>query len=145
MKKLVLFLICVFTVSVYSFADNDKAIQVGELPMNAQSFITKYFKGQKVAMVKQESGLFYKNYDVIFTSGEKLEFDGSGNWSEVKSLKGGVPSEIIPSQIKEYLKANYPDEKVLQIERSKNEYEVKLSNRWEIKFDSKFRVIDIDD
>ena len=25
------------------------------------------------------------------------------------------------------------------------EYEVKLSNRWEIKFDSKMRVIDIDD
>ena len=26
-----------------------------------------------------------------------------------------------------------------------NEYEIKLSNRWEITFDSKMRVIDIDD
>ena len=40
---------------------------------------------------------------------------------------------------------NYPDVKILQIERDKKEYEVKLSNRWEIKFDSKMRVIDIDD
>ena len=32
-----------------------------------------------------------------------------------------------------------------QIEKDKKEYEVKLSNRWEIKFDSKMRVIDIDD
>ena len=29
--------------------------------------------------------------------------------------------------------------------RQIGEYEVKLSNRWEIKFDSKMRVIDIDD
>ena len=33
----------------------------------------------------------------------------------------------------------------MQIEYDDNEYEIKLSNRWEITFDSKMRVIDIDD
>ncbi|MCZ2607976.1 PepSY-like domain-containing protein, partial [Bacteroides fragilis] len=39
---------------------------------------------------------------------------------------------------------NYPDAKVLKIERDKTDYEVKLSNGWELKFDSKFNLIDID-
>ena len=47
--------------------------------------------------------------------------------------------------IRNYVKTNYPDARILQIEYDDNEYEIKLSNRWEITFDSKMRVIDIDD
>ena len=43
-----------------------------------------------------------------------------------------------------YKITNYPDTKVLKIERDKKEYEVKLSNRVELKFDLKFNLIDID-
>ena len=32
-----------------------------------------------------------------------------------------------------YIKANYPDAKVLQLERDRNEFEVLLSNFWKIK------------
>ena len=34
--------------------------------------------------------------------------------------------------------------RILEIEFDHNEYEIKLSNRWEITFDSQMRVIDID-
>ena len=56
-----------------------------------------------------------------------------------------VPTQIVPSAIRTYVKNNYPDASIIQIERKRNEYEVKLSNRWEITFDSQMRVIDIDD
>ena len=124
--------------------DNEKPIQVGQLPTKAQTFITTYFKGHKVALAKQDSDLFSKSYDVIFTNGEKIEFDKSGDWTEVK-CKSGVPTQIVPSAIRTYVKNNYPDASIIQIERKRNEYEVKLSNRWEITFDSQMRVIDIDD
>ena len=75
MKKLVFLLVCVFTMSSVALADNDKPIQVGQLPTKAQTFLTTYFKSHKVALAKQESDLFYKTYDVIFTNGEKVEFD----------------------------------------------------------------------
>ena len=136
MKKLVFLLVCVFTVSTVAMADNEKPIQVGQLPTKAQTFITTYFKGHKVALAKQDSDLFSKSYDVIFTNGEKIEFDKSGDWTEEK-CKSGVPTQIV--------KNNYPDASIIQIERKRNEYEVKLSNRWEITFDSQMRVIDIDD
>lgn len=78
-------------------------------------------------------------------NGEKLEFDKAGEWTEVQCRQSEVPAQIIPKAIRNYVKTNYPAAKILQIERDKKEYEIKLSNRWEIKFDSKMRVIDIDD
>ena len=145
MKKLVFLLVCVFAMSSVALADNDKPIQVGQLPTKAQTFLTTYFKSHKVALAKQESDLFYKTYDVIFTNGEKVEFDKSGEWTEVKCPQSEVPSKIVPAAIRDYVKTNYPDAKILRIERDRKGYEVKLSNRWEISFDSQMRVVDIDD
>ena len=122
-----------------AFADNDRPIQIGQLPTKAQTFLSTYFKSSKVALAKQETDLFSKSYDVIFTTGEKVEFDKSGDWTEVSCKVNGVPSAIVPQGIKS------PDARILSIERDRSNYEVKLSNRWEITFDSQMRVIDIDD
>ncbi len=145
MKKLVLLLVCMFSMSTVMMADNDKPIQIGQLPTTAQTFITTHFKNAKVALAKQETELFDKSYDVIFTNGEKVEFNKSGEWTEVSCKINGVPDAIVPQAIKDYVKANYPDARILKIERDRHEYEVKLSNRWEITFDNQMRVIDIDD
>ena len=143
MKKLVMMLVCMFAVHTMVMADNDKPIEVSQL--KAQTFIKTYFKDHKVAMAKLESGMFYKSYDVVFTNGEKVEFDKSGEWKEVRCRQSEVPVQIVPEAIRNYVKTNYPDARILQIEYDDNEYEIKLSNRWEITFDSKMRVIDIDD
>lgn len=145
MKKLVILLVCMFTMQTMVMADNDKPIQVNQLPVKAQTFIKTYFKDQKVALAKLESELFYKGYDVVFTNGEKLEFDKAGEWTEIQCHQSEVPAQIVPEAIRNYVKTNYPGARILQIERDKQEYEIKLSNRWEITFDSQMRVIDIDD
>ena len=100
--------------------------------------------GSNIAMAKVESDFLQKSYDVIFTDGNKVEFDKKGNWTEVNCKFSVVPQGIIPSPIQKYTATNYPDAKVLKIERDKTDYEVKLSNGWELKFDSKFNLIDID-
>lgn len=145
MKKLILLLVCMFTMYTMAMADNDKPISINQLPTKAQTFISTYFKSHKVALVKQETELFYKSFDVVFTNGDKLEFDKTGEWTEVQCRQNEVPTQIIPETIRNYVKTNYPDIQILQIERDKKEYEIKLSNHWEIKFDSQMRVIDIDD
>ena len=145
MKKLVFLFVCLFTLSAVAVADSNKPIQVGQLPTPAQTFVTTYFKNHKVALAKMETDLFYKSYDVIFTNGEKIEFDRSGEWTEVSCEINGVPAAIIPQAIKTYVESNYPDARIMKIERDRHEYEVKLSNRWEITFDNQMRVIDIDD
>ena len=145
MKKWIFMLVYVLGVQTMALADNDKPIQIGQLPTKAQTFITTYFKHHKVALAKMESGLFYKSYDVIFTNGEKLEFDKSGDWTEIQCKMSEVPMQAVPAEIRSYVSSTYPEAKILEIERDGKEYEVKLSNRLEITFNNKFQVIDIDD
>ena len=68
-----------------------------------------------------------------------------GNWEEVDCRYGEVPAAIIPVPLKNYLNANYPDEKVLKIERDRRGYDLKLSNKLELKFNNDFEIVDIDD
>lgn len=144
MKKLFFLLVCLFTLHTVAHADNDKPIQVSQMPSAAQQFIKQHFSNQKVAMAKMESDLFDKNYEVIFTNGNKVEFDKKGNWKEVSCKFGNVPEAVIPAAIRQYLKSNYPNTQVLKIDRDKKDYELKLSSRIELKFDMKFNLIDID-
>lgn len=51
----------------------------------------------------------------------------------------------VPAQIAQYVSGHYPDASIVQIDRDKHDYEVKLSNGLELTFDLKFNLIDIDD
>lgn len=145
MKKWILLLLCCFSLNTLVWADDEKPIQVGQLPTKAQTFISTYFKGHKIALAKVESDLFSKSYDVIFTDGDKLEFDKRGDWVEISCKKEGVPMQAVPETIRLYVQSNYENTKILKIERSSKEYEVELSNRLELTFDKEFHLIDIDD
>ena len=123
--------------------DGGKATSPGKLPQAALQTINTHLPGRKIAIAKVESDLFSKSYTVIFTNGEKSEFDGRGRWTEVKCKRSAVPASLVPAQIAQYIRANYPDCRILEIERD-DEYEVKLSNHVEVTFNKKFEVIDID-
>ena len=144
MKKLLFLFVCLFTLQTVVKADDDKPIQVTQMPKTAQQFIKQHFADSKVALAKMENDLLSKSYEVIFTDGNKIEFDKKGNWEEVNCKFTSVPLQVIPQPIQQYINTNYPDTKVLVIERDSKDYEVKLSNRVELKFDLKFKLIDID-
>lgn len=145
MKKLMIALVCLFTLQGLAKADNDKPIEVKELPQKALTFIDKYFADVKVSYAKLEEDLWEKKYDVVMVNGQKLEFDKNGEWLEVDCKYSTVPETIIPEAIRNYVKQHFPEQKIIKIERDKKEYEVKLTNKLEITFDKKFRAIDIDD
>ena len=126
-------------------ADNDRVIPKEKLPAAAQKFVAEHFGKLKISYVKEERDLLERNYEVVFTDGTKVEFLRNGEWKEIDCRYSEVPEVAIPEQIKKYIGENYPDEKVLQIDRDRHDYEVKLSNRLELTFDLKFNLIDIDD
>ena len=132
MKKLAVLLVGVLVSMQVMFADNEKPIAFEQLPQAAQTF------------VKQETDFLKKSYDVVFINGDKLEFDSNGNWKEMSCKMQSVPESAIPAAIKKFVNENYPDARVMQLEKDRYEYEVKLSNFWEIKFDLNFNVIDLD-
>lgn len=125
-------------------ASHDTPITVDDLPQTAKTLIKNHFNNKKVALATMEKGVFDRSYEVIFTDGDKLEFDRSGQWKEIKRKAKAVPNSLIPSKITAYVKANYPNTKILEIERDGKEYDIKLSNRIELTFNKKFQLIDID-
>ena len=146
MKKLFVTLIAIFSLGIFvASADSDRIIAKENLPANSQQFIKTYFGDLNTTYVKEERGFFEKSYEVVFTDGTKVEFARNGEWKEIDCRRSSVPSPIIPKMIAEYVKKNYPDARILQIERDRNDYEVRLSNRLELTFDKAFNIIDIDD
>ena len=144
MKKLAFLFVCLFALSLNVSAGNDKPIQVTEMPKAAQQFIKNHFANLSVAMAKMETEFMSKSYDVIFTNGDKVEFDNKGEWKNVDCEHTSVPQGIAPSAIQSYVSKNYPNAKIKQIEKDRKDYDVELTNGWDIKFDKRFRVIELD-
>ena len=146
MKKIVLLLVAIFSAGILiAEANNDKLIDKKQLPEPAQQFIESHFAGVGITYAKEEWHILFSSYEVKLADGTKIEFTNKGEWDEVDCRFGEVPATIIPQAIKEYINKNFAGEKVLYIEKDRNDYEVKLSNRLELKFDKNFNIYDIDD
>lgn len=144
MKKLVLLLACMFSIQV-AMADHSKAVTFDQLPQKAQTFIKTHFPKEKVSFAKEERDFFDKEYEVLLTKGDKVEFTSKGEWKKVKAHRGSfVPESIVPAPIKQVIAEQYPDAKVREIEKDRLEYEVKLDNRYELTFNSDLVLIDVD-
>ena len=133
-----------FATSLYTFAQ-DKPISSNELPAEAQNFIKSYFSPADISYAIIDKGIFFDDYSVMFTNGDKLEFDDDGKWTEVQCRKSAVPQAIVPKQIVDYVKQYYPTATINEIKRDRNEWEVKLSGGLEFKFNSSFRLVEVDD
>lgn len=146
MKKLFLIAFTLlFAFSNVSADERDKVITKEQLPAAAQQLLNEHFSGLKISLVKEDREFISRNYEVIFTDGTKVEFTRNGEWKELDCRKGEVPAALVPAEINKAVSERYPDAKILQIDRDRNDYEVRLSNRLELTFDKKFNLIDIDD
>ena len=126
-------------------ADNDRIVPYENLPAKAQEFVKKYFPSEKVSYVKEEADFMELSYEVVFAQGTKVEFTGQGEWKEVDCRYSTLNEELVPEQIRAYVKQNFPDAKFVKIEKGYRDYEVKLTNRLELTFDMNFNLVDIDD
>lgn len=117
MKKILALLVCLLTISTGVRADDDRPVRFDQLPAKAQAYVKKYFPQEKVALAKMEKDFFDKKYEVIFASSSKVEFFKDGTWKEVDCKYSAVPEAVIPEAILRYVKATYPDHKVVKIER----------------------------
>lgn len=143
MKKLFLLLVAVLTLQLSAKAD-DKPIQFEQLPVKAQGFVKKHFVDKKISYSKVDNEILDKSYSIVFVDGSSIDFTKAGEWKEIECKANEVPQAIVPVQIKNYIQKNYPDMKILKIDRDKKYYEVELSNKLELKFDMKFNLVKLD-
>ena len=146
MKKFFVIILAVFTLGVItSKADNDRVITKEALPTKARQFISTHFATSKVSYIKEDRDFFDHNYEIVFADGTKIEFGRSGEWVDVDCRYTSVPQTVVPQAIREYVKKNFPEVKIVEIERKRSNYEVKLSNKLELVFDKKLKIKGIDD
>lgn len=129
----------------FAEADHDRPISIGEMPAAAREFIARHFPEEKVALAKMERDFPDVSYEVIFTIGVKLEFDGGGEWTKVSCKYSPMPDGIVPEALEAKAQELYPGAGVIEIERGRREVELKLVNGKELTFSLDGRLLDIDD
>lgn len=125
-------------------AMQDKPIAVDKLPEKARTFIAQHFADSKIALSTVDREVFNTTYEVVFSNGDKVEFDRRGEWTDIDCTGSRVPDGAVPQSIRDYIGANYPGQYVKEIDRDSRYYEVKLDNRVELKFDLKFNLVGLD-
>ena len=110
-----------------------------------QQFVSTYFPKATILFTQHDDG----EYEVRLSDGTEIEFTRKGEWKNIdckhSNIYTSVPAELIPVEITNYVKASFPNENIIKIDKDRRDWEIELSNRLEIKFDKKFRVLEYDD
>lgn len=142
--KLLALVLLLFTISMVSA--QDKMLSFGDLPVQAQAFVKKYFSVKDVAHVTMDTEyIFKKEYEVILKDGSKMEFDSDGQWKKVEMKAGAVPPQIIPAATSQYIRKSFPNTFVKEIGRERKKYEIEISNGLDLEFSEDGKFIRVDD
>ena len=144
MKRFIAIIAVVFGVTFAASAD-ERPIEVSQLPKAAQEFIAKHFDGTPVLYANVDRDILDTDYEVRLEDGTKIDFNGSGEWTDISNKRTGIPQDIIPNKLLHYVDKQYPDSRILAIERGSRDYEIKLSNGIELTFSLDGKLIGIDD
>ena len=143
MKKFFV-LLAVSLASLSIMKADDRPVTYAQLPAPAQAFINTNYPDDKVSYATVDDDFIRPDYSVVLVSGVRLQFDNDGSLEKIEA-RAGVPEGLVPVQIKDYVKATYPDAVITEYEIGRRHYEIKLSNRLELKFNRNFALVEIDD
>lgn len=143
MKKFFV-LLAVSLASLSIMKADDRPVAFAQLPAPAQAFINTNYPDDKVSYATVDDDFIRPDYSVVLVSGVRLQFDNDGSLEKIEA-RAGVPEGLVPVQIKDYVKATYPDAVITEYEIGRRHYEIKLSNRLELKFNRNFALVEIDD
>ena len=108
-------------------------------------FVEQYFPKATVQMVMPDED----DIDVVLSDYTKIEFRLNNEWKKVDCEHSteytNVPAELVPEQITAYVTANFPNAIIKKLEKKFRGWEIELNNGLELKFNSNFRLMEIDD
>lgn len=125
-------------------AKNSKKITTGQMPAEVSAFVNTHFGDKVISEVIRDSDNGITEYEIKFKGGDEIEVYADGAWKEIDCRKSHVPAALVPDKIAEYVAANYPNEKIIKIDRDYNGYDIELSNRLDIDFNIEGDFLHID-
>lgn len=146
MKKFLLLIAVAFAGCFAAQAKDEYVRDVNYLPQTAKAFISQLFKGGDVSVIKLDKTLGkVTEYEVIMQDGTEISFDRNGNWDNVEMpVKKSVPKAIVPAEIAGYVAKNYPNQRIVSIDKDRSGYEIELHSGVDLKFNKagQFKRID---
>ena len=109
------------------------------------TFVETHFSQTSIQQVKAEND----EIEVKLADKTEINFYLNYDWKMIDcedgQIYGAVPTELVPTQITDYVTANYPNNHIDKIEKKQstraNGWEIELDNDLEINFDSEFNVV----
>ena len=141
MKTFKLFLLSVFCFVCCSIYADDKAIPVEKLPETAKVFVYQNFTSKTIIYAEKD----WNTYECMLNDGTKIKFYKNGDWDKIECKAFSVPDKLVPVQILNYVKTNFPNETIRKIDKERYGYEIELSNDLDLKFNKQGVLINIDD
>ena len=108
-----------------------RTIHFEALPDAARSFIHDFYAQERVKRVRTDPTAKLFTYRVRFTNGDEIFFSRIGEWTEMECPKG-VPAQLVPQEVKDYVKSKYPGRTITAIGLENNGISVSLSDHTEL-------------
>jgi hypothetical protein len=144
MKK-ILAIVATLVLTMTACADRRQLVQYSELPVQAQSFIQKYFNNADVSnIIREYDGMVYE-YDVYLLNGTEIEFNYQGSFQSIDCKRTAVPEGIVPELITSFVALHHPNQMIVEYKVEYRRLKVGLSNDWELEFDLDGNFLGIDD
>ena len=144
MKKLFIILVgCVF--SMTACADDHHLIKYSELPVQAQTFVQKYFNLEDISHIERDREGMHYEYNVYLRNTTEIEFDYQGNLQSIDCKYITVPKGIVPEVIMSFVSLHYPNLYVVEYVIDYRHQTVELNNEMELIFDREGRFLRMDD
>ena len=133
------------TLSFSAASAQDSKVTFNDLPADAINFVREHFLVDHIASVWKDTDYNDEEYTVIFRDGLEIEFNGNGDWKELKARHGKVPDHVVPEKILAHVSATFPFESIKEVSRNltKKRYKAELTDDQELKFDENFNFIGV--
>ena len=133
------------TLSFSAVSAQDSKVTFNDLPADAINFVREHFLVDHIASVWKDTDYNDEEYTVIFRDGLEIEFNGNGDWKELKARHGKVPDHVVPEKILAHVSATFPFESIKEVSRNltKKRYKAELTDDQELKFDENFNFIGV--
>ena len=145
MKKTFLMAIMAVLFGLSSCNTRDQLITFAQLPEAGQQLVQTNFDVANIAYVKQDREWFDKEYEVRFNDGSELDMEGDGSFKHVDCKFQAVPEALVPEIVRQQVAAQFPQAFIVEWGKDDWGWKAELNNKLDLKFNSSFEFIGLDD
>lgn len=128
MKKIIYMFFILSIMNVYLYS---QSIGLSEVPKSSIMFADKYFSDYYLYRAAKSSG----GYVLIFKGGLKIYVNFNGDWHTISGGGDKISIDYIEDNIKNTIKKEFPEEKVIYIQKKSKEYKIQFKSRRKITID----------